>query len=166
MNIPENFEITKQTDDKIVLKRKKPEPPNDCDWVPELRSEYYFVAWGNGGGSPLETCVDSCAWLDDSIDRSRLKSHNVYPTKETAEKAAKRLTVAAAMIRAQLLVCPDCEPDWDDGIGKRCFIPRRLCGEWVPDWFLPENITPLVALPDYESCQKACDLLTKWGVKP
>ena len=80
--------------------------PQSIVWAPEKGEEYHYVA-GNG-----QVC--RCLWDDYSIDRYRLKNHNVYKTRELAEKAAPHQTRYNMVLQAVLNLEPDQKVNWND----------------------------------------------------
>jgi uncharacterized coiled-coil DUF342 family protein len=82
--------------------------PQSIVWEPKEGEEYFYVA-GNGK-------VCRCAWRPraDSIDRKRLKHHNVYKTRELAEKAAPYQARYNMVLQAVMNLEPNQKVDWND----------------------------------------------------
>jgi hypothetical protein len=107
------WEIESETDDKIVL-RKKRDDWGDCDWV---------VA---SYGEPNITIIKTI---------HHRKFYNIWPSKELAEKAALMMRSSNALIWAKLRVEPEFEPDWSDGFQEKwcpstgeCWLNREEDG--------------------------------------
>ena len=92
---------------RLVKRVEKLQPePKSIVWEPEKGERYYLVL-GNGE-------VYTNNWQNSEEDRGRLKNHNVYKTREQAEKAAKYQRRYNMVLQAVLNLEPDQKVDWKD----------------------------------------------------
>lgn len=108
--------------------------------------------------------VSTYHWVDDPVDQGFKKMHNIYRTREAAEKAANLMLLSNAVIRACLEVDPDFEPNWSNiNEEKWSVYYSHALKKWTE--------TPTVINYDpahvstQEKAQKVCALLNEWGVK-
>ena len=129
----------------------------DMPW-PLDGDQYWYV---DGRDDDL---VSTHFWDDDKIDQGLKNNHNIFRTREAAEKAAVLVRRSNAIIRACMEVNPDFEPDWTDIDQKKWSVYySHIYGNWT------ETPTVINYEPAHVStrkkAQKVCELLNQWGVK-
>ena len=88
-----------------MLDGKEPEPKSIV-WEPKVDETYYY-------NTPSDY-VGSVRWTGNDNDLYRLKNHNVYKTRELAEKVAPHQTRHNMVAQAVLNLEPDQVVDWSD----------------------------------------------------
>ena len=120
-------------------------------WKPKAEEDYWYIS-----ESMSATNADFC---EDDFDNRVIKSNNCFPTKERAEKVAKKIRMLLKLERYHDMFCPDYVPDWSSDDAK--FIVDYDEGEkqWRCDRvFLIRDATQ-VYFDSKETAQKVCDLL-------
>ena len=90
---------------------------------PERGDRYYFVL-ADGG-------IRWCDWSDGLTDKLRRDHHNIYKTRELAEKAAQHQKRFNMVLQAVLSLEPNQVVHWKDGIQTK-YTPYfdHLSGPW------------------------------------
>jgi hypothetical protein len=120
-------------------------------WEPETGDRYYFL---HSDGVVLRGVWDDCP-----TDKARLKHHNVYKTREQAEKAAQYQKRYNMVLQAVLNLEPTQVVDWSDkdqakhGVG----FDRKEGVWWSSAWFSVEHLYP--PLTDENNVQPLLDYL-------
>jgi hypothetical protein len=93
--------------EELTTDKKEPEPqPTSIVWEPKKGDKYYFV--GSDG------TVQVTDWRGDQLDKELLKHHNVYKTREQAEKAAQYQSRYNMVLQAVINLEPDQVVYWKD----------------------------------------------------
>ncbi len=152
MNL-DNYTKEEKEDGRIIFTPKK----KDWDWEPGDGVEYFFV---DADGRENNRSAPGFNRLYEEL---LLKHHNVFQTKEQAQKASKLQRVSNAIIRACLLVDPDYEPDWSSNETKhRVFFSSHQ--GWTLDRSWKDNKSPAY-VSTTENANQVCVLLAKWRIK-
>ena len=121
----------------MVLHEKEPEPKSIV-WEPERGDSYYCVL--------ADGEVWELNWNDCLTDKSRLKHHSIYKTRELAEKAAPHLTRFNMVLQAVHNLEPDQVVDWRNGDQSKFQVYfNHKDGLWrhVTTWVCEEGYPPL-----------------------
>ena len=128
----------------------------DMPW-PSHGDQYWYVG---GHVEPISTY----SWHGDQIDQGLKNNHNIFRTREAAEKAAMLILRSKAIISACLEVDPDFEPDWTNIDQKKWSVYYgHIFGRWTE--------TPAVInyepahVSSQEKAEEVARLLNDWGVK-
>ena len=149
-----NLDNYTKEDGRIIFTPRK----KDWDWEPGDKMEYFFV-----DPEGMEN-VRSWSGINRASKKLHLEHHNVFKTKEQAQKASKLQRVSNAIIRACLLVDPDYEPDWSLNETKyRAFFAHHQ-KKWGIDISWKDKKSPAY-VSTRENAKRVCALLAKWGMK-
>lgn len=109
------------------IERLKAQPT--AVWEPEKGGGYWLVGFG---GTTLKRTLHLVDGSEDNYSFLSLKAHhNVYKTRELAEKASVLQRRSNLVIQACLNVDPDFEPDWSDSYQtKYGFCYDHYNGQW------------------------------------
>ena len=134
----------------MVLHEKEPEPKSIV-WEPERGDSYYCVL--------ADGEVWELNWNDCLTDKSRLKHHSIYKTRELAEKAAPHLTRFNMVLQAVLDLEPDQVVDWSDNNQTKFQVSfDHKAGCWYDlTWYSVEKGYP--PLTDKKNVQPLLDYL-------
>jgi len=80
--------------------------PTSIVWEPKKGDEYFYVA--------TTEYLNSNIWVGSDYELALLKHHNVYKTRELAEKAAKYQERYNRVLQAVLNLEPDQKVDWSN----------------------------------------------------
>jgi len=128
----------------------------DMPW-PSHGDQYWYVVG-------LDDPISTYQWDGDEVDQGLKAHHNIFRTKEAAEKAAVLIRRSNAIIRACLEVDPDFDPDWTDIDQKKWSVYySHIYRKWT------ETPTVINYEPAHVSSQEKAEevarLLNDWGVK-
>ena len=120
----------------MVLHEKEPEPKSIV-WEPERGDSYYCVL--------ADGEVWELNWNDCLTDKSRLKHHSIYKTRELAEKAAPHLTRFNMVLQAVLDLEPDQVVDWNNKDQSKFQVYFDFdAGRWKQGWTCFEQGYPVL----------------------
>ena len=130
------------------LQQEEPKP-----WKPQAREEYFFI--------DNYFLSHSFYNMGDDVDSYNFEIGNCFPTKERAEKVAKKMRLLLRLEQLHDMLCPDYVPDWNNE-GELKFCLGRDCDDdcWVVDSF---NVTqyPTAYFDTLENAEKALEILNK-----
>ena len=120
----------------MVLHEKEPEPKSIV-WEPERGDSYYCVL--------ADGEVWELNWNDCLTDKSRLKHHSIYKTRELAEKAAPHLTRFNMVLQAVMNLEPDQKVDWNNKDQSKFQVYFDFdAGRWKQGWTCFEQGYPVL----------------------
>lgn len=152
MNNKEIMEKISELEQQIAeLKESAQKQYEPKAWKPKAGEDYWYIS-----ESMSATNADFC---EDDFDNRVIKSNNCFPTKERAEKVAKKIRMLLKLERYHDMFCPDYVPDWSSDDAK--FIVDYDEGEkqWGCDRIFLIRDATQVYFDSKETAQKVCDLL-------
>lgn len=124
--------------------------PKSIVWKPKKGKKYYFV--GSDG------TVQLTDWRGDQLDMELLKHHNVYKTREQAEKAAQYQSRYNMVLQAVINLEPDQVVYWNTNQLKYQLEFDHKTGCWYrKGWYRLEHGYPV--LTDKKNVQPLVDYL-------
>lgn len=152
MNNKEIMEKISELEQQIAeLKEAAQKQDEPKAWKPKAGEDYWYIS-----ESMSATNADFC---EDDFDNRVIKSNNCFPTKERAEKVAKKIRMLLKLERYHDMFCPDYVPDWSSDNGKYVLGYDEVGKQWDYDMFFISGGAAQVYFDSRETAQKVCYLL-------
>ena len=154
MNNKEIMEKISELEQQIAeLKEAAQKQDEPKAWNPKAGEDYWYIS-----ESMSATNADFC---EDDFDNRVIKSNNCFPTKERAEKAAKKIRMLLKLERYHDMFCPDYVPDYKGDETKYHLYFSHVQGKYEVSCSTGIESPCMAVFDTEENAEKAAEILNK-----